>query len=393
MNRTIQGEWEFCTEVAATVFGPSTGGRYCPRRDILGAASAWTFRCRRPAAVARGRPPGGGRRAGPADPGGVSGADADRVSRTSEAPRSTSPSRPLCCGDAAPGPFRLPRRSHPTGRVPTQGSPSASYRYDGAGRRLEHGSPRRGDAGRIWTPGCAPGGACSVRRVLRAAGWVDRQAAGRYRAGPRLRHRGVRSAAAGLRDRGGAAGVALHGDRQPRPRPLAQEGPRAGGIPAGRTRHRRQLARRGPGDSHHRARRGARAPGEAAGRRDAALLRRPPGDGGGSAAGKVRGRGQAGPVRCAPAEWRRGWRACNDLPHSRHSRHQPGGRLLRPQRAEVPTLVADELHWQRVLRRARRSRGRRWMRYAAGRPLRSSPERWAGRSSVGAPLQGRRHPP
>ena len=36
------------------------------------------------------------------------------------------------------------------------------------------------------------------------------------------------------------------------------------------------------------------------------------------------------------------------------------------QRADVPTLVADELHWQRVLRRARRSRGRRWMRYAAG---------------------------
>ncbi len=36
------------------------------------------------------------------------------------------------------------------------------------------------------------------------------------------------------------------------------------------------------------------------------------------------------------------------------------------QRADVPTLVADELHWQRVLRRDRRSRGRRWMRYAAG---------------------------
>lgn len=36
------------------------------------------------------------------------------------------------------------------------------------------------------------------------------------------------------------------------------------------------------------------------------------------------------------------------------------------QRADVPTLVADELHWQRVLRKARGSRGRRWMRYAAG---------------------------
>lgn len=54
--------------------------------------------------------------------------------------------------------------------------------------------------------------------------------------------------------------------------------------------------------------------------------------------------------------------------HDAHDAHDtdPVDEFFARQRADVPTLVADELHWQRVLSRTRRSRGRRWMRYAAG---------------------------
>jgi len=56
------------------------------------------------------------------------------------------------------------------------------------------------------------------------------------------------------------------------------------------------------------------------------------------------------------------------MTNTTHDAHHtdPVDEFFAAQRADVPTLVADELHWQRVLRRARRSRGSRWMRYAAG---------------------------